>query len=243
MTMSKIIQWFAPVSAVAAAAILAPVALSGLAVHAQAQTPVPKLPVPQVEAPAPAGLQTAVFAGGCFWGLQGVYEHVRGVRQVVSGYAGGQASTAHYEVVSTGLTGHAESIKVTYDPRQVSYGRLLQVFFSVAHDPTQLNRQDPDDGSQYRSEIWVTTPEQKREAVAYMAQLQHEHAYKQPIVTKVEAAHGFYPAEAHHQDFLVLNPENPYIATYDMPKIEALRRLYPDLYRAQPVRVGRVNAA
>jgi peptide-methionine (S)-S-oxide reductase len=189
-----------------------------------------RLPAPVV-APEPAGgLRTATFAGGCFWGVQGVFAHVKGVKRAVSGYAGGLPATAHYEVVSTGLTGHAESVRVTYDPKVVSYGTLLRVFFSVAHDPTELDRQGPDEGTQYRSEIFAETPDQAQAARAYIAQLNRAHAFKAPIVTKVEPLKGFYPAEEHHQDFLAHNPTYPYIVINDLPKVAALKAIYPDLY-------------
>ena len=196
------------------------------------------LPAPAVDEPAGSGPETAVFAGGCFWGVQGVFQHVKGVASAVSGYSGGDKSAAQYETVSTGATGHAESVKVTFDPREVSYGRLLQIYFSVAHDPTELNRQGPDTGSQYRSEIFAASPDQARIASSYVAQLGKAGAFSAPIVTRIEALKGFYPAEAYHQDFLTLNPSYPYIAINDLPKIEALKRLFPDSYRADPVLVG-----
>jgi peptide-methionine (S)-S-oxide reductase len=196
------------------------------------------LPAPAVDEPAGAGPETAVFAGGCFWGVQGVFQHVKGVAAAVSGYSGGDKSAAQYETVSTGATGHAESVKVTFDPREVSYGRLLQIYFSVAHDPTELNRQGPDTGSQYRSEIFAANPDQARIARSYVAQLDKARAFSAPIVTRIEVLNGFYPAEAYHQDFLTLNPGNPYIAINDLPKIEALKRLFPGSYRADPILVG-----
>jgi len=185
-------------------------------------------------------VQTAVLSGGCFWGVQGVFEHVRGVRRVVSGYAGGAKSTAEYGSVGTGSTGHAESVQISFDPAQVSYGEILRVFFSVAHDPTQLNRQGPDVGSQYRSEIFYSTPEQKRIAEAYIAQLEAAHAFARPIVTRVDSLPGFYPAEEYHQDFLVHNPTYPYIVFNDLPKIENLKRLLPDDYVGRPVLLSNV---
>jgi peptide-methionine (S)-S-oxide reductase len=200
------------------------------------------LPAPAVDEAAGAGEQTAVFAGGCFWGVQGVFQHVKGVASAVSGYSGGDKATAQYETVSAGGTGHAESVKVTYDPRLVSYGRLLQIYFSVAHDPTELNRQGPDSGTQYRSEIFAATPEQARVAAGYVAQLDKARAFPAPIVTRIEALKGFYPAEAYHQDFLALNPSYPYIAINDIPKVEALKRLFPDSWRAEPVLVGAARA-
>jgi peptide-methionine (S)-S-oxide reductase len=196
------------------------------------------LPAPAVDEQKNASLETAVFAGGCFWGVQGVFQHVKGVANAVSGYAGGEAGTAQYETVSSGSTGHAESVKVTYDPKQVSYGRLLQIYFSVAHDPTELNRQGPDEGTQYRSEIFAGDADQERIAKAYVAQLDGAHAFGAPIVTKIEQLKGFYPAEGYHQDFLALNPNYPYIAINDLPKIAALKRLFPDAYRADPILVS-----
>jgi peptide-methionine (S)-S-oxide reductase len=193
------------------------------------------LPLPTVDLPpGQATSATVVLAGGCFWGVQGVFQHVKGVTNAVSGYAGGEKKTADYEVVSTGRTGHAESVSVTYDPRQVSYGRLLQIFFSVVHDPTELNRQGPDTGTQYRSAIFPVSAEQADVAKAYIAQLDQAHAFKKPIVTRIEPDRAFYPAEAYHQDFLTRNPSYPYIAINDLPKLEDLKRLLPDLYRATP---------
>ncbi len=178
-----------------------------------------------------------MFSGGCFWGVQGVFEHVKGVTRAVSGYAGGAASTAQYETVSSGTTGHAESVQVTFDPKQITYGQLLEVFFSVAMDPTELDYQGPDRGTQYRSELWYTDAAQERVAEAYIAQLGAAHVYTAPIVTRVDRLNGFYPAEAYHQDFLERNPDFPYIRVIDMPKIDNLKRLFPDLYRATPVLV------
>ncbi|MFY9836476.1 MAG: peptide-methionine (S)-S-oxide reductase MsrA [Xanthobacteraceae bacterium] len=195
------------------------------------------VPAPAVDETAGSGLQAAVLAGGCFWGVQGVYQHTKGVTQAVSGYAGGQKDTAHYEMVGTGRTGHAESVSVTFDPQQISYGKILQIYFSVAHDPTELNRQGPDFGTQYRSEIFYANDEQKRVAAAYIAQLQQVHVFSAPIVTKLEPLTGFYPAEDYHQDFLVLHPSYPYIVFNDLPKIDELKRLFPDNYRKTPVTV------
>ena len=174
---------------------------------------------------------TAVFAGGCFWGVDAVFRHVRGVSKVVSGYAGGGADTANYETVSTGTTGHAESVEVTYDPSQVSYNDLLKVFFFVAHDPTELNRQGPDSGTQYRSLIFYANDEQKKMADDYIAQLDQRKAFSEPIVTKVVALTGFYPAEAYHQNYLALHPDQPYIVINDLPKLERLQKTFPALYR------------
>jgi peptide-methionine (S)-S-oxide reductase len=183
-------------------------------------------------------LQTAVFSGGCFWGVQGVFEHLHGVRQVISGYAGGDKSTAQYDTVSGGSTGHAESVQITFNPAEVSYGELLQVFFSVAHDPTQLNRQGPDSGTQYRSEIFTLDESQKNIAQAYIAQLDKAHAFPAKIVTRVDPLKGFYPAEAYHQDFLLRNPGHPYIVYNDLPKIDNLKRIFPKQYNETPVTVA-----
>jgi peptide-methionine (S)-S-oxide reductase len=179
--------------------------------------------------------QTAVLSGGCFWGVQGVFEHVRGVQKVVAGYAGGERSTARYETVSSGSTGHAESVKITFDPAEVSYGQILQIAFSVVHDPTQLNRQGPDAGTQYRSAIFYADDTQKHIAEAYIRQLEEAHAFARPIVTRVDALKGFYAAEDYHQDYLIHNPTSPYIAMYDLPKIENFKRLFPELYSGRPV--------
>ena len=189
---------------------------------------------PKVEGP----LQTAVLAGGCFWGVQGLFEHVRGVRRVVAGYAGGEKKTADYETVSSGRTGHAESVEITFDPAIVSFGEILEVFFAVAHDPTQLNRQESDVGTQYRSEIFYVDDAQREIAQAYIAQLVRAHVSEHPIVTRVEPLNGLYPAEDYHQDYWVHNPNNPYIAFYDLPKIENLRRVLPSFYVNAPVLVA-----
>jgi peptide-methionine (S)-S-oxide reductase len=197
------------------------------------------IPPPSVEEPASqAKSETAVLAGGCFWGVQGVFQHVKGVSRAFSGYAGGRKNTANYETVSLGTSGHAESVQVVFDPRQISYGRLLQVFFSVAHDPTQLNRQGPDFGTQYRSTIFPASPEQERVARAYIAQLNDARAFESKIVTTIEMDRAFYEAEDYHQDFLTRNPTHRYIVVNDLPKIEELKRVFPQLYRAVPVLVG-----
>jgi peptide-methionine (S)-S-oxide reductase len=185
----------------------------------------------QSQATTPRRTDTAVFAGGCFWGVDAVFRHVRGVLQVVSGYAGGGGATAHYPVVSTGLTGHAESVEVTFDPTQVSYDQLLEVFFTVAHDPTQLNRQGPDVGSQYRSAIFYASPAQQRAARAYIRKLTDAHAFANPIVTQVVPLDHFYPAEDYHQNYLARHPDQPYIVYNDLPKLTALQQRFPDLYR------------
>src|SRR5688572_26677398 len=194
------------------------------------------LPAPAIDLPASqASSEVMVIAGGCFWGVQGVFQHVKGVSNALSGYAGGAKSTAIYEVTNSGTTGHAESVQVTYDPRQVTYGQLLQVFFSVAHDPTQLNRQGPDTGTQYRSTIFAANAAQADVAKAYIAQLDQARAFKRRIVTTIEVGREFYPAEKYHQDFIVRNPTYPYIVYNDLPKIENLKRLFPARYRAEPV--------
>jgi peptide-methionine (S)-S-oxide reductase len=185
--------------------------------------------------------QVAVLAGGCFWGVQGVYQHVKGVTNAVSGYAGGEAKTAHYEMVGRGMTGHAEAVQVTFDPRQISYGRILQIYFSVAHDPTQLNRQGPDVGTQYRSAIFPGEAGQAKVAEAYIGQLNQARAFPAAIVTKIEPDRKFYAAEDYHQDFLTRNPTYPYIVYNDLPKIEELKRLFPDLYRKEPVLVAQAG--
>jgi len=196
------------------------------------------LPPPAADATATnEDSQTVVLAGGCFWGVQAVFQHTKGVTKAVSGYAGGTKETARYNVVSSGATGHAESVQITFDPRQISYGRILQIYFSVAHDPTQLDRQGPDDGPQYRSAIFFANPEQQRIAQTYIAQLDKAGAFKQPIVTKLTKYDAFYPAENYHQDYATLHPENPYIVYNDLPKVENLKKLFPDLYREQPVLV------
>jgi peptide-methionine (S)-S-oxide reductase len=190
------------------------------------------LPAPAGDAAAAAssGTETVVLAGGCFWGVQAVFEHVKGVTRVTAGYAGGASSTAHYETVSAGTTGHAESVQIVYDRAQITLGQLLRVFFSVAHDPTQLNRQGPDVGSQYRSVIFFATPEQQRVAETYIAQLQAAKAFPRPIVTEVVALPAFYAAEAYHQDYLVHHPDNPYIVANDLPKLADLQKQFPQMY-------------
>ena len=192
------------------------------------------VPVPLLDMPAGApGQQTAVFAGGCFWGVDAVYKHVKGVVKVVSGYAGGAASTADYETVSSGRTGHAESVQITFDPGQITYGQLLRVFFSVAHDPTELNRQGPDEGTQYRSAIFYMDEGQKRVAEAYIAQLNQAKIFRKPVVTQVTASKGFYAGEAYHQNYLARNTDNPYIVMNDLPKLGQLKKQFPDLYRVK----------
>ena len=182
-----------------------------------------------------ANTQTAVIAGGCFWGVQGVFEHVKGVKKVVSGYAGGEKDTADYNQVSTGKTGHAESVQITFDPKEVSYGKLLQIYFSVAHDPTKLNRQGPDTGTQYRSAIFYTDETQKNVAQAYVNQLNKSKAFSKEIVTRIDPIKTFYPAEAYHQDFLVHNPTHTYIMINDLPKVENLKTTFPNNYRDKAI--------
>jgi peptide-methionine (S)-S-oxide reductase len=197
------------------------------------------VPAPALDNPKKDGaLQTAVVAGGCFWGIQGVFEHVRGVHEVLAGYAGGSRLTAQYEEVSTGRTGHAESVQITFDPREVTYGELLQIYFSVAHDPTQLDRQGPDSGSQYRSAVFYADATQRRIAESYIAQLNQGKSFAAPIVTRVDALQGFYPAEGYHQDFYLKNPRYPYIVINDLPKNRNLQALFPSHYRDPPATVG-----
>jgi peptide-methionine (S)-S-oxide reductase len=204
---------------------------SAIACNAKAN-PSAAIPAPAQDASltATASQQTAVLSGGCFWGVQAVFQHVKGVISATSGYAGGSAKTAEYETVSTGETGHAESVQIVYDPAQITYGELLSVFFSVAHDPTQLNRQGPDEGTQYRSSIFYNSAEQKRIAEAYIAQLDHAKIFPRPIVTQVVALQAFYPAESYHQNYAALHPNQPYIVFNDAPKVEHLRQQFPDLY-------------
>ena len=192
------------------------------------------IPAPAMDAQTSDGIQTAVIAGGCFWGVQGVFQHTAGVVNALSGYAGGNKATADYNMVSTGSTGHAESVEIKYDPKKISYGKILQIFFSVAHDPTQLNRQGPDSGTQYRSAIFTSNDEQKKVADAYIAQLNAAKIYKKPIVTKVGPLEAFYPAEAYHQDYLTLHPNQPYIAYNDLPKVEALKKIFAQDYIDKP---------
>lgn len=186
-------------------------------------------PLVNIPAPQTPGLQTAVFAGGCFWGVEGVFEHLKGVSKAVSGYAGGSKNTANYEAVSAGSSRHAEAVQVTYDPQQISYGQLLKVFFVVAHDPTELNRQGPDTGTQYRSAIFFTNNDQKKVAEAYIKQLDRAHVFPRPIVTQIAPLEQFYPAEEHHQDFIARNPKYPYVVVNDLPKLDRLRQEFPEL--------------
>jgi peptide-methionine (S)-S-oxide reductase len=210
----------------------------GTAGCAQAAEEAVVIPAPAFDEPASdAATAVAVLAGGCFWGVQGVYQHVNGVLKAVSGYAGGPREYANYEAVGTGNTGHAETVQITYDPSKISYGTLLQIYFSVAHDPTQLNRQGPDHGPQYRSTIFPTSPQQREVAEKYIAQLNAAKVYHAPIVTTLEDGKAFYAAEAYHQDFLVRNPTYPYIVFNDIPKVENLARIFPEVYRDNPVLV------
>ena len=227
--------WF-PLSGVAALAALAFVVLPTAAETAR------QLPAPAADEKADTATRSAVFAGGCFWGVQGVFQHVEGVTSAVSGYAGGEASTAQYEKIGSGRTGHAESVKVTYDPRKVSFGTLMQIYFSVAHDPTELDRQGPDVGTQYRSTIFAGDDEQARLAKAYIDQLDAAKSFGRKIATTIERDRTFYPAENYHQDYLTLHPRQPYIVIHDLPKIDNLKRLFPDRYRAEPVLVSKSGA-
>ncbi|TVV71527.1 peptide-methionine (S)-S-oxide reductase MsrA [Sphingomonas solaris] len=222
--------------AAAGAALLAGTMLTQVSA-VSAAAPIVRIPAPALDAPSAAPSETAVFAGGCFWGVQGVYQRVKGVTSAVSGYTGGTAATAQYETVGGGDTGHAEAVKITYDPRVVSYGKLLQIYFSVVADPTELNRQGPDSGTQYRSAIFPTSEGQRRTAAAYIAQLGKAGAWQRPIVTKVERSQGFFPAEGYHQDYLTLHPDAAYIRINDLPKVAALKQAFPTLYRATPVLV------
>lgn len=222
--------------AAAAAAALAVTAFVAAPLMA-AEEPV-VIPAPSTDVESTTGMQTAVLAGGCFWGVQGVFQHTAGVLNAVSGYSGGEKSTANYNSIQTGTSGHAEAIEIKYDPKQISYGKILQIFFSVAHDPTQLNRQGPDVGSQYRSEIFATTAEQKKIADAYVAQLNAAKVYPKTIATKISALKAFYPAEAYHQDYMTLHPNQPYIVVNDLPKIGYLKKLFAQNYIEKPTLVS-----
>jgi peptide-methionine (S)-S-oxide reductase len=225
MLISKIIR--SPI-ALLSLPLLAFAAIASSPTHAE-RSPLPD-PVVSV-ATKTAGQQTAVLAGGCFWGVEAVFEHVNGVSDVVSGYAGGNASTAQYERVGTGATGHAEAVKITYDPAKITYAQLLKVYFAVAHDPTELNRQGPDEGSQYRSAIFFANPDQQKVAQSYINQLTKAHTFKSPIVTQLSALNGFYAAEASHQNFIARNPSYPYVVVNDLPKLNQLRQQFPELYK------------
>jgi peptide-methionine (S)-S-oxide reductase len=218
--------------AVLGVAVIAAALLGARGIGASsAAAPAPAL----ATSPGAAGQETVVFSGGCFWGVQAVFQHVKGVVSATAGYAGGAANTATYEEVSTGETGHAESVRVVFDPSQVSFGQLLQVFFSVVHDPTELNRQGPDEGTQYRSAIWYTTDAQAKAARAYITQLTAARTFSRPIVTQVNMLQGFYPAETYHQDYLIHHPYQPYIVINDIPKVKNLRKEFPQLWRDKPV--------
>ena len=233
-------RWTKPLlGAALGAAVLAGLGLSFPQDRARADDAARALPPPAIDLPPTgSGAQTAVFAGGCFWGVQGVFQHVKGVTKAVSGYAGGTVPDPGYEQVSSGRTGHAESVRVTFDPSRVSYGKLLQIFFSVALDPTQVDRQGPDWGTQYRSELFVADKGQERVARAYLAQLGAAHVFAKPIATRIDPAGPFYPAEGYHQDYLTLHPNNPYIAANDIPKVRSLERLFPENWQPTPMTVG-----
>jgi peptide-methionine (S)-S-oxide reductase len=233
--MTKAIKVLSRLS-VFAAALLLPLLTTLMTGRLSAAGEARKIPAPAIdEAAGAAPSEIAVLAGGCFWGVQGVYQHVEGVTSAVSGYAGGEKETAQYYTVGRGTTGHAESVRIAFDPRKISYGRILQIYFSVAHDPTELNRQGPDTGARYRSAIFPVNAEQARVAEAYIAQLNKAHVFDGAIVTKIEPGKTFYPAEAYHQDFLVQHPNHPYIVLNDLPKIGELKRLFPEIYRPDPV--------
>jgi peptide-methionine (S)-S-oxide reductase len=223
-----------------AAAALAATGIVTLGRSAESVRLTPPPAVDEAKPAAPAR-ETAVVAGGCFWGVQGVFQHVKGVVNAVSGYAGGEKDTAEYETVSTGETGHAESVRITFDPSEITYGRILQIYFSVAHDPTELNRQGPDVGTQYRSAIFPQTAEQARIAKDYIAEIDAAKVFAAPLATRIEPDRAFFPAEAYHQDYLTLHPEQPYIAFNDIPKVEALKKVFPEVYRADPVLVAKVG--
>jgi peptide-methionine (S)-S-oxide reductase len=222
----------------AIAAVLVAASIGWLAATVHAEPPV-VVPAPALDnSKAPGRMQTAVLAGGCFWGMQGVFEHVRGVHEVLAGYSGGARSTAEYQEVGTGRTGHAESVEVIFDPAQLTYGEVLRIYFSVAHNPTELNRQGPDEGTQYRSVIFYADDTQRHIAESYIAQLDKGKVFGEPIVTRVDALQGFYAAEGYHQDYYLKNPQNPYIVINDLPKIKNLKALFPDYYRDPPVTAG-----
>jgi peptide-methionine (S)-S-oxide reductase len=231
--MTRVVERAGAAGLIASVLLLVALALRSVSTAAQEgiAIPAPAIDLP----PSQATSEVMVIAGGCFWGVQGVFQHVKGVSNALSGYAGGAKNTAIYEITNSGTTGHAESVQVTYDPRQITYGQLLQIFFSVAHDPTQLNRQGPDTGTQYRSTIFAATAAQADIAKAYIAQLNQARVFRRPIVTTIEVGREFYPAETYHQDFLVRNPTYPYIVYNDLPKLENLKRLFPGRYRAEPV--------
>jgi peptide-methionine (S)-S-oxide reductase len=223
---------------VLAIAVLIAMAIGAWMATSAAAEKAVKLPPPAFDAPATAqGMRTAVLAGGCFWGVQAVFQHTRGVLNAVSGYAGGSRDSANYQAVSSGATGHAEAVQVTYDPARISFGKLLQIYFSVAHDPTQLNRQGPDHGPQYRSAIFYSDARQKEVAERYIAQLEAAKAFPRKIVTQVAPLNEFHPAEAYHQDYATRHPDSPYIIAFDRPKIDGLKAVMPEVYRDEPVLV------
>ena len=226
-------------SGILAAGLLAWITAPALAQNAR------RVPAPAVDVTAPAAVttKTAVFAGGCFWGVQAVFQHVNGVSNAVSGYAGGDAKSARYGAVSAGRTGHAEAVRITYEPTKISYGKLLQIYFSAAHDPTELNRQGPDTGTQYRSTVFAADAQEQAIASAYIAQLNRANTFGKPLATTVEMAKPFYAAEDEHQDYLVLHPNQPYIVINDQPKLGDLKRLFPEAYKATPslVRMGKTG--
>ena len=226
-------------SGIGMAAIIGAIALAIVPIRSATQEQAHVIPPPSIDAAASQSTsEVAVLAGGCFWGVQGVYQHTTGITAAVSGYAGGQKNTANYDAIGSGGTGHAEAVRVSFDPRQITYGQVLQVFFSVVHDPTQLNRQGPDVGTQYRSAIFPGSAEQEQVAMAYIAQLNQARIFRAAIVTRIEMDRPFYEAEGYHQDYLTRNPRNPYIVINDLPKIDDLKRLFPALYRPTPVLVG-----
>ena len=227
-TSTRVIGYARPVLLIIALLALTGI---GLGAYPSAAKDGRAIPAPALDEPHDATFEVAVLAGGCFWGVQGVYQHVRGVTNAVSGYSGGDKETVQYETVSTGTTAHAESVKITFDPGKITYGRLLQIYFSVAHDPTELNRQGPDVGTSYRSAIFYTSDEQRRISEAYIAQLEDAHVFGRPIVTQVTPLQGFYNAESYHQDYALHNPDNPYILVCDRPKIAALRQQFPELFQ------------
>lgn len=223
------------------AALLSTLLICGLAACSSGTTPTSdgqQVPAPTRDEQTHARTETAVLAGGCFWGVQAVFQHVKGVSNAMSGYTGGSRANAHYDLVGTGSTGHAESVRVTFDPSVISYGKLLQIYFAVAHDPTQLNYQGPDHGTQYRSTIFPTSAAQAQVARAYIKQLGKSGIFADPVVTTVEPGQTFYPAEAYHQNYLTDHPDQPYIVVNDRPKVAALKQLFPQLYRMKPVLVG-----
>jgi peptide-methionine (S)-S-oxide reductase len=224
------------------AAALGALAISALSVApARATEEAVIIPAPTTDVQASDGVQTAILAGGCFWGVQGVFQHTAGVLNAVSGYSGGSKATANYTMIGTGMTGHAEAVEIKYDPKKISYGKLLHIFFSVVHDPTQLNRQGPDVGSHYRSAIFAASDEQKKVAEAYIAQLNAAKVYKKPIVTKVGPLEAFYPAEDYHQDYLTLHPNQPYIVYNDLPKVENLKKIFAENYIEKPTLVSQAK--